>query len=388
LRFRRSSLVTLETETTLTDQAPERPIGAAARAPAKAVAARWPGRAAVWLDKAVVGLAFAYPAALVVIALLLRFVGERWWVTGVTLYLPRIAFGAPLPFLAVALVLLRRTRLLVTQAVAALIVVFPLMGFVLPMPSFSGPKGPTVRVLSYNVNSGYGGFDNLFAEVEGFSPDIIFFQELTLEHERVKARLSERYANVQTSTQFLVASRFPILSTMDPDKLPFEERQRSPRFLQHVIDTPLGPITFYNVHPISPRHGFYKLRAKGLSKELLSGRLFTSADSSELQSINGLRELQVQSYAELAGRETGPVVIAGDMNLTGLSPVLARHLSRYHDAFTDAGWGFGYTFPTNHRPWMRLDRILATDDLAFSRFEVGTSAASDHRCVVADFGRR
>jgi endonuclease/exonuclease/phosphatase (EEP) superfamily protein YafD len=81
------------------------------------------------------------------------------------------------------------------------------------------------------------------------------------------------------------------------------------------------------------------------------------------------------------------VVIAGDLNLTGLSPVLA-HLSRFRDGFTDAGWGFGYTFPTNHRPWMRLDRILATDDLDFTYFEVGTSNASDHRCVVAEFERR
>ncbi len=37
---------------------------------------------------------------------------------------------------------------------------------------------------------------------------------------------------------------------------------------------------------------------------------------------------------------------------------------------------------------MRLDRILATDDLNFTYFEVGTSNASDHRCVVAEIERR
>jgi endonuclease/exonuclease/phosphatase (EEP) superfamily protein YafD len=66
--------------------------------------------------------------------------------------------------------------------------------------------------------------------------------------------------------------------------------------------------------------------------------------------------------------------------------VFADNLSVYQDGFRKAGWGFGYTFPNDRRPppWMRIDRILATDQLRFVRFDVGDSRASDHRCVVAD----
>ena len=86
--------------------------------------------------------------------------------------------------------------------------------------------------------------------------------------------------------------------------------------------------------------------------------------------------------------EKGPVIIAGDTNLPGLSFVFHRSLSGFQDGFTRAGWGFGYTFPTNHVPWMRIDRVLASDELRFVRFEVGKSLVSDHHCVVADLQRR
>ena len=43
--------------------------------------------------------AIAYPLLLLVAAVALRFVGERWWVTTVALYLPRLVLGAPLPFI-------------------------------------------------------------------------------------------------------------------------------------------------------------------------------------------------------------------------------------------------------------------------------------------------
>jgi endonuclease/exonuclease/phosphatase family metal-dependent hydrolase len=100
-----------------------------------------------------------------------------------------------------------------------------------------------------------------------------------------------------------------------------------------------------------------------------------------------LRALQAEAIAGAAALNSEPVVIAGDTNLPDLSPVFSRHLSRFQDGFVKAGAGFGYTYPNDRRPWMRIDRILATDALRFVKFEVGTSAASDHLCVVADLQR-
>jgi len=59
------------------------------------------------------------------------------------------------------------------------------------------------------------------------------------------------------------------------------------------------------------------------------------------------------------------VLIAGDTNLPGLSWALATLLGDYHDAFDEAGRGFGYTYPAWHRSWLRIDRVLGGPRLRF-----------------------
>jgi len=340
-----------------------------------------------WPRRIVTVIAIAYPVVLLLIVLLLRWVGESWWATGVGLYLPRIAFALPLPFIALLLLVTGRRRLLYTQLVALLIVLVPLMGFVLPWPRSADHDAPKLRVLSYNVDLMHGGGENLLQEIDRYSPDIAFLQEAYPDDDFL-ALLRTRFPNVAESTQFIVATRLPIVSTMDPEKLPFFGRMRSPRFMQYLIETPLGPIAFYNVHPLSPREAFYELRGSGLRHELLSGRFFAAQRSPAMRVNSALRESQIRSASELAATETVPVIVAGDTNLPGQSAILRRYLSTFTDAFTDASWGFGYTFPTNRIPWMRIDRIMASKELRFVGFEVGQSKASDHHCVVADIQRK
>src|ERR1044071_697338 len=148
-------------------------------------------KAAKWLRQIIIGVAVAYPGVLIVVALLLRFVGESWWATDLGLYMPRALFALPLPFTLTALALYRATRLLATQLVAAFVVFFPLMGFVLPWPASAHEGEPTLRVLSYNVNSGYGGYDKIAAEVDAFSPDIVLFQEIFSGSEQIAELLGE-----------------------------------------------------------------------------------------------------------------------------------------------------------------------------------------------------
>jgi vancomycin resistance protein VanJ len=340
-----------------------------------------------WLRRGVIAAALLYPAVLLGAAAALSFVGELWWVTTVALYLPRIVLAAPLPFVVLGLLLCGHGRWLWTQGVSALALLFPLMGLVVPVPHVIDSKAPKIRVLSYNVNSGFGGGDQLAIEIDRYSPDVVFMQEAG-ESEHLIRPLRSRYANVEVSGQFVVATHYAIVSSTDPERLPFEGRQRSPRFLEHVMDTPLGRVRFYNVHPVSPREDFYALRGRGLKREILSGRIFSGASGPRIQANAGLRALQVQTIAEAIRRDPGPAVIAGDTNLPGLSLIFRRNLSSFKDGFLEAGSGFGYTYPKDRSPWMRIDRIMATDDLRFVRFQVGTSAASDHLCVVGDLQRR
>jgi endonuclease/exonuclease/phosphatase (EEP) superfamily protein YafD len=340
-----------------------------------------------WLAIPVVALASLYPLSLAALVAALRLIGERWWVTSVALYLPRVAFLAPLPVLLIALYLVGARRAFWLLIVSSLPIFLVLMGFVFPWPTRADRGAPVVRVLSFNVDSGAGGLERIVAEVDKYSPDIVLVQELGPQDKKTAALFAARYPTVRYATQFLVATRFPITSSREPETFSYEGRQRSPRWTQQVIETPLGPIAFYNVHPISPREALYALRGNGLKNEMLEGHGFSGESKEVVKSNTGLRVQQIGDFARAAADETIPVVIAGDTNSPGLSNLLSRELARYQDGFVKAGWGFGYTFPTTRGPWMRIDRMFASEALRFVRFQVGRSTVSDHDCIVADLQR-
>ena len=336
-----------------------------------------------WGRRLLLGLAVAYPVALLLIILVLRLHGG-WWLARVMLYVPRIFFAIPLPFLVLGLALLRAWRFLLSQAAALLLVLFPLMGLVLPGPHSADGAAPVLRVMSYNVNGGNWGYDKVLAQIDELHPDVVLMQEVLGHTGWLLDELKKRYLVAQQSTQFIVASKYPISVTVDPQRVLQGERQRSPRSLTYVIDTPLGTIAFYNVHPISPRHGLWSLRVGGFRNAIRSGTLFDKERTRKLDADGSLSDLQVALFASNASKETLPVIIGGDTNLPGLHPALGK-LDAFRDGFKAAGWGFGYTFPAGRRAWMRLDRIFANRQLRFVGFQVGKHDwASDHRCVIAD----
>jgi endonuclease/exonuclease/phosphatase family metal-dependent hydrolase len=341
----------------------------------------------LWLRRLVRVMAVAYPVALLVAVIVLHVFGQIPWVR-VALYVPRVLLAIPLPFLVLALALLRDWRFMLSQAVALLMLLFPLMGLVLPWPHFADRDAPVLRVMSWNVMGGGWGWDKVMAQIDELHPDVVMMQEVFTDSRWPVEMLKKRYPEARASTQFIIASRYPIRSVADPPKVPLGDARRSPRSISYVIDTPLGPIAFYNVHPISPRQGMWTLRVGGFRNAIRSGTLFDKDRSQRLDNDGHLLDVQVAVFADNARKETIPVVIGGDTNMTGLTPALG-HLSGFDDGFVKAGWGFGYTFPTGRRAWMRLDRIFASPSLRFVGFQVGKHTwASDHMCVVADLQKR
>ena len=312
----------------------------------------------------------------------LRWVGERHWLTTVDLYLPHGLLLVPLGLLALAALVFGPRRLFVVLAAAVLVVLFPIMGLHVggPAASFATPH---LRILTYNVDGGRESLPEIVKEIQEIAPDVVLFQE---NGAAVGDAVAAALPGFQTRavSQFFVASRYPILETFAPPKIPHLGHERSPKFMSYVLDTPLGRLTVFNVHPISPRDGFEDIRGSGLRAELESGRVF-SGDRHNLIDNTRLRRLQVEAIAERARSVEGPVLIAGDTNLPGGSRILADNLGGFQDAFAEVGSGFGYTYPSNRKvAWMRIDRILAGPGLRFTRAEVGTRHGSDHYCLYAD----
>ena len=346
-----------------------------------------PSKARRLLRRVVYLVSIAYPVALVLLILALYFVGESWWVTTALLYSPRIAFAAPLPFLVVALLWCSMRRLLWLQLLAAFLVVVPLMGFVLPSFGGGGPRAASLRLLSLNANSGYSGASAIAAQIATLAPDVVLIQEGQFGGGDLGELLHKRYPYLQASTQFTIASRFPILEATDPQRLPYYGRERSPRFMRYLLDTPLGRLAVYSVHPISPRGALHVHRFRDVLHELRTGAFLDGDAEADVGGNAGLRSLQIATAAELASKEQVPVIIAGDTNLPGLSVILRKNLSRYSDAFRSASWGFGLTFPEKY-PFLRLDRIFGDARLRFTSFQIGCRGISDHLCVAADIERQ
>jgi vancomycin resistance protein VanJ len=338
------------------------------------------------LRRFVTFVAFAYPACLVAAALMLRFASQRFWQVELAVYAPRLVFALPLPFLVLALLLLRLRRALWSQLAAAWVIAFPMMGLVLPgLPARAGDAHKTLRILSYNGNFAYGGQAALAAQVMRLAPDVVVFQQLFNTKELTQL-LAGRYHELRTDGEFFIASRFPIRSTSVPAMLPLHGRERTPRFIQYRLDTNIGELALYSIHPVSPLYQIQAARDGGLRRAIASGTLFSPARRDDLMLDTERRALQVATSTGLARRETLPVIIAGDTNLPQLSAALSN-FDGFQDGFAEAGSGFGYTFPTRH-PWMRIDRIFASKQLRFLSFGVGSSDASDHLCVVAELEAR
>lgn len=327
-----------------------------------------------------------YLALLVAVIFALSHVGEAFWLTGIALYLPRVLFLAPCVVLVPAAFALKLPRALMVQLTAALLVLFPLMGFVMPRPRASA-DATGLRVMSYNVKHCHAGADALADRIQRHAPDVVMLQEVCYRRRDLLARLREQYPIVYSSDQFVLATHYPLLEARDPDMFEYNGERFHERFARYELETPLGRMAFYNLHPLSPRYAFYAVRGMRVRTSLREGTFWRGGYAEEAVHENfAVRERTLETALELAASDRYPRVLAGDTNLVGLSPMLRRHFAPYRDGFESAGWGFGYTYPSL-APWMRLDRIYASPDLRFVSFQTGCELDSDHQCVIAQIAR-
>jgi endonuclease/exonuclease/phosphatase family metal-dependent hydrolase len=97
-----------------------------------------------------------------------------------------------------------------------------------------------------------------------------------------------------------------------------------------------------------------------------------------------MRNRQLEALAHHAARAQGPVVIAGDLNISPYSPRFRDMLAagRLRSA---AGQRWIPTWPTFFPPAaIQIDHVLVSPDVGVRGFETGPRVGSDHLPVVAD----
>jgi endonuclease/exonuclease/phosphatase family metal-dependent hydrolase len=338
------------------------------------------------LARSIVNLsAVVYLLALLAVVAALRLVGERWWVTTIALYLPRIGFALPLPLLIVALVIARSYRLLVAQLLAVFVLLFPLMGLGLHLGGARAARQGAQRFRLFTPNTGLAknGTGEILDGIRSANPDVIALEEV--DDDDVEAlRLGLPGYAFRHLGQFVIASRFPIEEEVVPPPIWSEGKAQSAEYAHCRLITPAGPLRLFAVHPISPHSAFDRLRGRGLRYELLSGRLLGSASARAMEANTRERLEQVRALAADAATSSEPVIIAGDTNLPGLSWALSHWLGGFSDGFAEVGRGFGYSYPAQRMVWMRIDRILAGPRFRFLEVATISPRISDHLALAAD----
>ena len=309
---------------------------------------RWGRKVLLW------AIVLQWIGAVAFIALL--FVGERTQPSLLALYAPRQPFLV-VAFAALLLVPFTRTKrrriLLVLQSALCAALLFPVLGFSVSMPREA--KQP-IRITSYNVFFGKEGRPALLDEIAAMSSDIIVLQAA---YDSLGSALRERLPDrtIHQDYELVLVTRFNLRSADVPPPLP----DGTPAmYVKYVLDTPYGALRVYNVHAYSPRHALF------------------DRDGNQTASNIAQREAQIAAVVAAARSDVPPFVIVGDTNLPGWSRIGREHFDGLRDAFDEAGFGFGYTFPAK-RPWLRIDRALRGDGARFVDARVGARGASDHR---------
>jgi endonuclease/exonuclease/phosphatase (EEP) superfamily protein YafD len=115
--------------------------------------------------------------------------------------------------------------------------------------------------------------------------------------------------------------------------------------------------------------------------------LLRPSDSAMLDAEIEDRRLESEDACRFARRLGAKAILAGDFNLPVDSAIYREHWSGFHDAFSDAGLGFGYTeWPRMRRCifGVRIDHVLTGDGWRCRRCWVGPDVGSDHLPLLAD----
>lgn len=233
----------------------------------------------------------------------------------------------------------------------------------------------TLRVLTFNILADGIADDGLIPMLRRSDADIILLQEVGLEEsEEIPAGLSDLYphqAIVVGAGDYPGNAIFSVYPIVDQEW--FSDHQEGlPFFTRVTLDVNGQLLNVMNIHTMPPTPYWY-------------------GDLSDYCSyaIDEMSELAAMALAD------APTILAGDLNMSdqscGYSPL---HDAGLHDAFHEAGTGFGLTFPAfgNYQdypnypipPLMRIDHILYTDPFIAQQAWVGPDAGSDHLPVLAD----
>jgi endonuclease/exonuclease/phosphatase family metal-dependent hydrolase len=278
----------------------------------------------------------------------LRELGGR--VEAIAVALPLVVMAALVILVGVAAV--RREVLVLPAAVS--VAILGLVTIVGPRMPHTGPAPSSpIRLVSANVY--------VYNTTPGAAVDAMIAAGADVEvavetSPAFRTFIEERDAGHPYSTvdgQLVVRSRYPVAAMTDPPGVPAR------RILRLTVEGPTGPFVLDAVHALNP-----------LSESTFANQL-----------------VWVKRLRAAASRESLPVVMAGDFNMSDRQLGYRLLTTDLRDAITAAGWGHS-TYPDGI--WapllLRIDHVVMPQDWCAARSRIVDIPGSDHDGLEVDVG--
>lgn len=265
--------------------------------------------------------------------------------------------------------LLRKPRLALTQAAPALAFLTAYGALFLPRATSTPADAPRFTILTYNLNKENLSVEAVETIIRASGADVVALQELNPPMaEALTTRLVDLYLYSAMHPQADysgqgVLSRYPLSGDMYwQDNLGHQRVQ---------VDWTTTSIVIYNAHPSHPLGGFW-----------YDGRI---------------RRRAIADVLNRASRESLPVVLAGDFNMTDQSADYGRVTASLVDSYREIGQGLGFTFPEFKNtglgvnilpPLARIDYVF--HDAHFAALDaqvVAEAGGSDHHPLRVVLGK-
>ena len=228
-------------------------------------------------------------------------------------------------------------------------------------------EGSDLIVMTFNLGPGVSDPEHLTAAIAAQQADLVGLQEVYPSAEAaIRQKLGERFPWSASGGDVALLSRYPLR-----DVETFRPAGTGRTALKVAADAPFGSLAVYVVHPRPPGIVWRRGLPAGITDR-------------------GLEE-QMADVVQRARSEPYPVIVLGDFNMGDQSRAHALLATELRDAFRQAGWGFGFSFPHGLHlrrvripgPIARLDYVFTSPELQAQSAYVGCDGSSDHCYVVA-----
>ena len=318
------------------------------------------------------GLAWCSLAALLAAWLVIAGLGDRVWWALPFLYGPRwFPALALLGFVPALLLVPRRAALLALAGTA--VALFGLLDFRVGLGRRPAAGRPSVRVMELNADGPPGDLTPILAAIGEYQPDIVVIAECGPKLNAALTRLPGFHFHAAIASLCLL-SRGEIREWTERDPNDIWKEGGSGAMVRTIVVTAAGPLRLGLVHLMTPRDALDMY--PDLSEIPKQGQLTReNTQQREKESRLAVRWIEAATAQ--------PTMIVGDFNLPVESAIYRRYWGDFRNAFSQSGFGTGYTKHT--RRWgIRIDHILSSKDVVPIRSFVGRDVGSDHLPLIAD----